>query len=395
MVLGILTGALLRHIGLGSHASGVVIESLELVTRLFLRLLRMIVAPLVLSTMILGIAQMQGVGTAGRVALRAMLWFMAFSLLAIVIGLALANFFAPGADLHLHARVVAGAATAPTMDIFKIIEEAVPVSIVEASAQNKIMQIVVFAVFTGVAIGKLGEKAALVRSFAQQVSATMFRIAGFIVPLAPLAVFCSLAAVTMEHGLGMVTTLGCFVAEFYAGLATMALLITLIGTLFLGSKMLLLLKLMREPLLIAFSTASSDATLPSTFEAVRELGVPERVVGLVLPLGYAFNLDGTLIYSSFALLFIAQAYGVALSIPDQIGILLFLLLANKGAAGVPRTALVTLTLTLQMFGLPPEGVALILGVDAILDMGRTTINVFGNAVATAAIARMTGELPSR
>jgi Na+/H+-dicarboxylate symporter len=267
-----------------------------------------------------------------------------------------------------------------------------PVSIADAAAQNKILQIVVFSAFVGVAIGGLGERAMLVRSFAEQLALIMFKVAGVIIRAAPIAVFAAMAATTLEHGVGTVATLGRYVVVFYLGLVTMAAALIAVGAAFLGPQIGGLLKAMREPMLIAFSTASSEATLPSTFEAVGKLGVSPRIAGLVLPMGYAFNLSGTLIYSSFAVLFIAQAYGIAMPVSSQIGMLLFLMVANKGAAGVPRGALITLTLTLQTFGLPLEGIAIILGVEALLDMGRTTINVLGNAIATASIARLSGDM---
>ena len=393
MVLGVGTGWLLAEAGLSDAAKADTVACLNVVVHVFLRLIRMVVAPLILSILVVGIADMGGAGKAGRMTMRSLAWFLMMSMFAIAIGLVLANVFTPGASLGLALPSAAGAdAPSPDFSAIKAIEEMAPTSIIEAMSTNKVIQIVVFAVFAGVGLSALGPKGAAIRELANATVALMLRVAGYVMRAAPIVVFCALAATTLEHGLAMVAILGAFVAEFYLGLVLMTVVILAAGSIVLGRRVVSLLGAMREPLLIAFSTASSEATYPAAISALERQGVPSRICGLVLPLGYAFNLDGSLVFASFSALFIAQAYGVHLSLTTQLGLMAFLLLANKGAAGVPRGGLIGLAVTLQAFDIPVAGVALILGVDAIMDMGRTTVNVLGNAVATASIARIEGEL---
>ncbi|MDB5583030.1 MAG: Sodium:dicarboxylate symporter family protein [Bradyrhizobium sp.] len=395
MLLGVACGWILSLSGLPSVTKATIISGLGVPTALFLRLIRMIIAPLVLTTLISGVSQMGG-GGVRKIGLLTLLWFVVFSLISVATGLALVNLFGPGNSLHLvpsMARAVGPtAAMGHTPGILDTIVEFAPTSVIDSMAQNRILQIVVFSIFAGVALGSLGERAKAVSEVLAQGSDLMLKMAGYVMAGAPVAVFSALASNVLEHGIGSLAMLGGFVSQFYVALAVMAMWISLAGFLFLGRRIFTLLALMREPLLVAFSTSSSEAAYASSVEAIRKFGVSERIYGFVLPLGYSFNLDGTMVYSAFAVIFIAQAYGIQLPLAEQLGIMLFLMLASKGAAGVPRGALLGLAVALESFRLPQAGLALIIAVDALLDMGRTTINVLGNAVATASIARLEGEL---
>jgi len=394
MVLGVLCGWLLNTWGLSGASKTLVLSILGLPTTIFLRLIRMIIGPLVLTTLIAGVSQMGGKGVR-KAGLLTLLWSMIFSLISVVTGLGLVNLLEPARDLHLTvsaAGVAQGVVPSPPHDIFTTIAEFAPTSVFDALAQNRILQVVVFAVFAGVALRSIGDRGKPIFDLVQSGASLILKMAGYVMAAAPLAVFSALAATILQRGLGAVTMLGGFISEFYLALVVMVLWIGLAGFIFLGRRVFSLLGLMREPLLVAFSTSSSEAAYASSLVAIQQFGVSARISGFVLPLGYSFNLDGTMLYSAFAVIFIAQAYGVHLPLAEQVGIMLFLMLASKGAAGVPRGALLGLAVALQTFQLPQEGLVMIVAVDALLDMGRTTVNVLGNAVATASIAKLQGEL---
>jgi Na+/H+-dicarboxylate symporter len=270
--------------------------------------------------------------------------------------------------------------------------EIFPTSAFDAMAQNNILQILVFSLFVGVALTALRERGAVLVHACEALAELMLQITDYVMRFAPFAVFGALASVIATKGLGIVVTYGVLISEFYFGLALLWILLLSLGGLFLGRRIFTLIRYIREPVLLTFSTASSEAGLPKLFEQLDRFGVPRRISGFILPLGYSFNLDGSMMYMSFATLFIAQAYGIHIPVGTQILMLLTLMVSSKGIAGVPRASLVVIAATLTQFGLPVEGIALLLGVDTFLDMGRSATNIVGNAVATAVITRSEGML---
>jgi Na+/H+-dicarboxylate symporter len=364
----------------------------SIVTALFLRLIKMIIAPLVFSTLVVGITHMGDTSALGRVGLRAFAWFVGASLLSLTVGLILVNLLQPGVGLGLPMPPVdasAGLAKA-SFNLKDFVSHIVPASMVEAMATNEILQIVVFSVFVGVAMTAIGEKAApLVRAL-EALVAVMLQITDYVMRFAPLAVFAAVAGTLAEQGPSVIGQLAYFMGSVYAGLAALWLLLFGIAFLVIGPRILQLIRYLREPILLGFSTASSEAAFPRTLEALDRFGVPPRIASFVLPLGYSFNLDGSMMYMTFASLFIAQAYGIDLSLGQQITMLLVLMVTSKGIAGVPRASLVVIAATLSMFKIPEAGLLLILAVDHFLDMGRTATNVVGNAIAATVIAKWEG-----
>jgi Na+/H+-dicarboxylate symporter len=359
------------------------------VTTLFLRLIKMIIAPLVFSTLVVGIAHMGDTGALGRVGLRSLGWFICASLLSLTLGLILVNVLQPGVGLALAippATASSGVDRA-AFDLAKFITHIVPDSMIAAMAGNEILQIVVFSVFVGVAITAVGEKAAPLVKAIEALVAVMLQITNYVMRFAPFAVFAAVTATLAERGPAILGQLGYFMLSFYIGLAL--LWAVLIGIAFL------LIGYIRDPLILAFSAASSEAAYPRTLEALDRFGVPPRIASFVLPLGYSFNLDGSMMYMTFASLFIAQAYGIHMPIGQQIAMLLVLMVTSKGIAGVPRASLVVIAGTLSMFKIPEAGILLILAVDHFLDMGRSATNVIGNAVAATVVAKWEGGLDER
>ncbi|AXJ96376.1 MULTISPECIES: dicarboxylate/amino acid:cation symporter [unclassified Sphingomonas] len=365
-------------------------------TTIFLRLIKMIIAPLVFATLVSGIAQMGDTSALGRVGARAIGWFLAASLLSLGLGLILVNLLHPGVGINLPLPPVtadAGVATA-AFSLDKFITHIVPASMIEAMATNEILQIVVFSVFVGVAITAVGDEAQpLVRGIDGLV-AVMLRITDYVMRFAPIAVFCAVTATLAERGAGVIGQLAFFMGSFYLALVILWAVLLGIGFLFIGGRIRSLVRHIREPLLVAFTTASSEAAYPRMLEALDRFGVPPRIASFVLPLGYSFNLDGSMIYMTFASLFIAQAYGIAIPLGTQVAMLLFLMISSKGIAGVPRASLVVIAAVLPVFKIPESGLLLILAIDHFLDMGRTATNVVGNAVASAVIAKWEGGLDS-
>ncbi|WP_082703747.1 dicarboxylate/amino acid:cation symporter [Novosphingobium sp. Fuku2-ISO-50] len=393
MFAGIALGAGLHQaLPADSKTLATTADLLKLLPEVFLRLIKMIIAPLILATLVTGIAAMGDSSALGRIGGRALGWFVCASLISITLGLVLVNLFQPGHGLHFTAAAPVGTLSTADFTFRHFVMEIVPTSVIDAMAQNNVLQILVFALFAGVALSALGETGAPLVRGAEALVAMMLTMTGYVMRAAPLAVFGALASVIATRGLGILVTYGAFVAEFYGGLALFWLLLFSVASLFLGRRAWLLARYVREPLLLAYSTASSESALPRLFEALDRFGVPRRISGFVLPLGYSFNLDGSMMYTSFATMFIAQAYGIPLSAGQQVAMLLTLMITSKGIAGVPRASLVVIAATLTQFGLPIEGIALLLGVDTFLDMGRTATNVVGNAVATAVITHWEGML---
>ena len=371
-------------------------KTFKLLSDIFLNLIKLLVAPLILSTIVVGIAHMGDSSALGRIGFRAITWFILASFISIGLGWLMVNFFQPGigAPVDMVANAAATIGEVKKLDFWEFILSIFPKNAFEAMATNNILQILVFALFAGIALSALGEKGAPLVRGAESLAEMMLQITHYVMRYAPVAVFGALAAVVAKSGLAILATYLELVTEFYLSLALLWTILLSIGAVFLGRRIWMLIRYIREPMLIAFSTASSEAALPKLFEQLDRFGVPRRISGFMLPLGYSFNLDGSMMYMSFATIFIAQAYGIDLSIGTQIMILLTLMISSKGVAAVPRASLVVITGTLAMFDLPVEGVALILAIDQFLDMGRTATNVVGNAVATSVITKWEGLLES-
>ncbi|MCC2976102.1 dicarboxylate/amino acid:cation symporter [Sphingomonas sp. PL-96] len=399
LVLGLVVGWVLNASlddggGAGTAQLKDIAGYFSIVTALFLRLIKMIIAPLVFSTLVVGITHMGDTSALGRVGLRAFAWFVGASLLSLTVGLILVNLLQPGVGLGLPmppADASAGLAKA-SFNLKDFISHIVPASMVEAMATNEILQIVVFSVFVGVAMTAVGEKAAPLTRALEALVSVMLQITDYVMRFAPIAVFAAVAGTLAEQGPGVIGQLAYFMGSVYAGLASLWLLLFGIAFLMIGPRVGQLIRYLREPILVGFSTASSEAAFPRTLEALDRFGVPPRIASFVLPLGYSFNLDGSMMYMTFASLFIAQAYGIDLSIGQQITMLLVLMVTSKGIAGVPRASLVVIAATLSMFKIPEAGLLLILAVDHFLDMGRTATNVIGNAIAATVIAKWEGGL---
>ncbi len=394
MIAGVLAGQVLHTQFEAATIKESVAPWLKLLSDIFLHLIKMLVAPLVLSTIVVGIAHMGDSSALGRIGTRALLWFITASLISIGLGLVMVNLFQPGVGAPIPDAAAAAAAVGEVKELkaTEFLLSIFPKNAFEALATNNILQILVFSIFAGVALSAIGEKGAPLVRGADALAEMMLQITGYVMRYAPIAVFGAIANVVAASGLAILGTYVELLFEFYLSLLLLWVILLTIGALFLGRRILTLIRYIRQPLMIAFSTASSEAALPRMFEQLDRFGVPRRISGFILPLGYSFNLDGSMMYMSFATIFIAQAYGIDLSIGTQIMILLTLMISSKGIAAVPRASLVVITGTLAMFGLPVEGVAIILAIDQFLDMGRTATNVVGNAVATSVITKWEGML---
>ena len=393
MVIGIVVGYAM-HVGMEEVTRKEVADNLKILTDIFLRLVKMIIAPLVFSTLVVGIAKLGDMKTVGRVGGRALLWFMSASLVSLLLGMVLVNFLQPGVGLHLEASGdvadVIGKTQSFTLKDF--IAHLFPKSVVEAMATNEVLQIVVFSIFFGVACASIGDYAMPVVKLLESVSHVILKMVVYVMNFAPLGVFGAIAAVIAIHGLGVLSTYAVYIGQFYIGLAVLWIILLAAGYLFLGRRMKELLRRIFQPITIAFSTTSSEAVMPKLMEELERFGCKDRVVSFVLPLGYSFNLDGSMMYMTFASLFIAQVYGIHMDFGTQLTMLLTLMLTSKGIAGVPRASLVVVAATLGMFGVPVEGIALILPIDHFCDMGRSATNVVGNAIATSVVSKWEGDL---
>jgi Na+/H+-dicarboxylate symporter len=394
MLLGIAVGYACHAAFPDPKVAATIAGYLSLVTDLFLRLIKMIIAPLVISTLIVGITHMGESSSLGRVGAKTMGWFVSASLVSLLIGMVMVNILQPGASLGLPVPDAGVSADLKTsgLTLKEFVTHLVPRSVFEAMANNEILQIVVFAIFAGVAISSLGDRARQLTALIEQIAHVMLEITGYVMKAAPLAVFAAIAATVTTNGLGILVTFGKFMGGFYVSLLVLWAVIFGAGFLVVGPRAIRLAHLVREPILLAFSTASSEAAYPKTLERLEQFGVPNRIASFVLPLGYSFNLDGSMMYCTFATLFIAQAYGINLSWGEQITMLLLLMVTSKGMAGVPRASLVVIAATLSTFNIPEAGLLLIIGVDQFLDMGRSATNVVGNSVAAAVIAKWEGDL---
>jgi len=391
IALGVLVGWACHHFAGSEQRAEEIASYFSLVTDIFLRMIKMIIAPLVFATLVGGIASMGNSRSVGRIGLRAMTWFVTASVVSLAIGMGLVNLFQPGAGLNM--EVVQHAASPAMLNtgdfsLKVFISHVFPRSIAEAMANNEILQIVVFSLFFGFALAgvKRAGYTRIVDSI-EELAKVMFKITDFVMAFAPIGVFAAIASAITTQGVGLLVDYGKLIAEFYLAILILWVVLFGAGYFFLGRSVFTLGKLIREPVLLAFSTASSESAYPKTMEALEKFGAPKRVSSFVLPLGYSFNLDGSMMYQAFAIMFIAQAYNIDLSFTQQLLILLTLMVTSKGMAGVARASVVVVAATLPMFNLPEAGILLILGIDQFLDMARTATNVVGNSIATAVVAK--------
>jgi Na+/H+-dicarboxylate symporter len=395
MILGIVVGYICHAAAPDAATAKEIAGYFSIITDIFLRLIKMIIAPLVFSTLVVGIASMGDAKAVGRIGMKALGWFVTASLVSLLLGMVLVGILRPGESLNLplpDAGAGTGLKTA-ALNLKDFITHVFPKSIIEAMAQNEILQIVVFSVFFGFALASFKDETVtiLIKSLEAVVHA-MLRLTDYVMRFAPVGVFAAIAAAITVQGLGVLLTYGQFIGGFYFGLLVLWVVLIGAGYVFLQGSTFTLLKLIREPMMLAFSTASSEAAYPKTMEQLEKFGVKDKVIGFVLPLGYSFNLDGSMMYQAFAALFIAQAYNMELSFAQQITLLLVMMVTSKGIAGVPRASLVVVAATLPTVGLPEAGLLLIMGIDQFFDMGRTATNVLGNSLATAVVAKWEGEL---
>ncbi|WP_075794969.1 dicarboxylate/amino acid:cation symporter [Massilia putida] len=371
-------------------------DTLSLVTTLFLRLIKMIIAPLVFSTLTVGIARMGDAKEVGRIGVKALGWFVIASVLSLTLGLILVNVFRPGDAMALAGSLPAANASSgiasSALTLKDFIAHLVPTSIVDGMAKNEILQIVIFSIFFGTGAAAVGPRANLLIDAVDGAAHVMLKVTGYVMHFAPFAVFAAVSSVIARSGVGVLSTYGLFMGEFYLGIILLWAILILIGVLFVGKRLFKLLGLLREPVILAFTCASSEAAYPKTLEGLERFGVKSRLAAFVLPIGYSFNLDGSMMYCTFAAVFIAQAYGIELPLSTQLTMMLVLMLTSKGMAGVPRASLVVIAATLNQFNIPEAGLLLLLGIDHFLDMGRSATNVIGNGIATAVVSRWEGEL---
>ena len=395
MILGILVGYFV-FTGTNPDFQKSFSNNIKILSTIFIRLVQMIIAPLVFTTLVVGIAKLGDLKTVGRVGGKAILWFVTASLASLLIGLALVNYFKPGQYIDLSQRDVEGLTDLVTkqksFSLQNFVEHVIPKSFVEAMANNEILQLVVFSVFFGVAAAAIGDYTKPLIKALDVAAHVILKMVNYVMNFAPVGVFGAIAAVVASKGLGIFVFYLKYFSFFLIGIAILWILLLTIGTIILKGRIKELLRRIGSPLLIAFSTTSSEAVFPKLTEELERFGCKDKIVAFVLPLGYSFNLDGSMMYMTFASLAIAQAYGMHMPIETQLMMLLVLMLTSKGIAGVPRASLVVVLATCSMFNIPPEGVALILPIDHFCDMFRTATNVVGNALATSVVSKWEGEL---
>ncbi|MBS1156809.1 MAG: Proton/glutamate symport protein or Sodium/glutamate symport protein [Proteobacteria bacterium] len=395
MLLGVVAGYTVNKMQLSPAALKETAGYFSLASDIFLRLIKMIIAPLVFSTVVSGIANMGDSKSVGRVGVKSLLWFVTASIVSLLVGCILANVLQPGAGLNMPlpaANAVTNLAT-KSLSFNTFLLNVFPKSIFEAFAGNQILQILIFSIFFGLAIASLpGKTASTITKFTDELVHVMIKVTDFVMQFAPIGVFAAMGAAIATQGIGVLGTYGKLIGSFYLGLAGLIVLLVFAGWLFLGRRVFTLMQMMRSVMLLAFSTASSEAAYPKTMEQLQKFGASNKITSFVLPLGYSFNLDGSMLYQSFAVIFIAQAYGIDMPISQQITLLAVLMISSKGMAGVARASLVVVAAILPMFNLPESGLLLIMAIDQFLDMGRTAINVVGNSIATAVVAKWEGQL---
>lgn len=370
------------------------LDPFAMIPDIFLRLIKMIVAPLVFTTLVVGVAKLGDINSVGRIGGKTLLWFIGASLTSLLLGMILVNIFRPGEAMNLplpDASDTSGLVS-NGLTLKEFLYHVFPSSFADAMAKNEILQIVVFSLFFGVATAAIGEQGKVIITFMDAAAHIILKVTGYVMGLAPLAVFGAMTAIIAKQGLGILTTYSIFIGEFYFGLLTLWIILCLAGFIVIGKRITDLIRRIKEPIILAFSTSSSEAAFPKTMQELEKFGCKDKIVSFVLPLGYSFNLDGSMMYMTFAALFIAQSYGIDLPLATQLSMLLVLMLTSKGIAGVPRASLVVIAGTLATFKIPEAGLALLLGIDPLLDMGRSATNVVGNSVATAVVSKWENSL---
>ncbi|MGU7843769.1 dicarboxylate/amino acid:cation symporter [Burkholderia sp. AW33-5] len=394
MMIGVIAGHVI-HSELPDRQAAVALAGhISLVSDIFLRLIKMVVCPLVFSTLVVGIAHMGDTSTVGRVFAKAFTWFFVASLVSLLLGLLMANVLRPGENLGLPLPDIGSSANLATskFTLKDFVSHLVPKSFVEAMANNEILQIVVFSMFFGVALAALGENGRTLVAAIDQLSHAMLKLTSYVMKLAPVAVMAAMAATVAVNGVPILFQFVIFMRDFYISLLLLWIVLIGAGLMVLGPRVFRLLALIKEAFMLSFATASSEAAYPKILDALERFGVRRRISSFVMPMGYSFNLDGSMMYCTFATPFIAQAYGVHLSLGTQVTMLLILMLTSKGMAGVPRASLVVIAATLHQFNIPEAGLLLILGIDTFLDMGRSATNAVGNSIASAVVAKWEGDL---
>ena len=395
LIIGVIMGGVV-HTQYPENSEGFA-KNIKLLGTVFIRLVQMIIAPLVFTTLVVGIAKMSDIKMIGRVGTKAMLWFITASLVSLMIGLVFVNWLEPGRvmQLPIPAADAAGdmVSTSQGLSLEQFVTHVIPKSLFEAFATNEVLQIVVFSIMFGVALANMGEEYTKPIVRALDICAhAILKMVGYIMWFAPLGVLGAIAAVVATNGFDIFKVYAIYLRDFFFALAVLWLVLCIVGYMILGNRLFELLRRIKEPLLIAFSTTSSEAVFPKLVEELDRFGCNNRIVSFILPLGYSFNLDGSMMYMTFAAIFIAQIYGIDMTLGQQVIMLLVLMLTSKGIAGVPRASLVIIVATCTMFGIPPEGIALILPIDHFCDMGRSMTNVLGNALATSAVSKWEGQL---
>lgn len=384
MLLGIIVGHFWSEVG----------PNFKILSDIFLRLIKMIIAPLVFAVLVVGVAKVGDFKSVGRIGIKTIGYFTFATLIALGLGLIIVNVFEPGKIMHLALPTVNAETGIASVahDSKTIISHIIPDSIVAVMANNEILPIVVFSLFFGVATASLGKKGHIVVDFFDSISHIMFKVTNYVMSFAPLGVFGAIAAVVAKQGVEVLGGYVYLILCFYGGLLFFVFVVLFLIALAARIPFFKLLGFIKEPVLLAFSTASSESAFPKTIESLERFGCSNRIISFVLPLGYSFNLDGSIMYMTFATVFIAQAYGIEMTTADQIKMMLILLVTSKGMAGIPRASLVVIAGMLATFNIPVEGLLLLLGIDQILDMGRSATNVVGNAMATAVVSKWEGEL---
>ncbi|RZA33166.1 MAG: dicarboxylate/amino acid:cation symporter [Lysobacteraceae bacterium] len=397
ILIGLVLGIVVGYVANTSFADPTgFADTMALITTMFLRLIKMIIAPLVFSTLVVGIAKMGDAKEVGRIGVKALGWFVIASIISLSLGLLLVNLFRPGDAMALSGAVppigTSSGITTSSLTLKDFISHLIPTSIFDGMAKNEILQIVVFSVFFGTAAAAVGARATPLVDAVDGIAHIMLKVTGYVMNFAPVAVFAAVAGVIAKSGLGVLSTYGIFMAEFYLGIILLWVVLIAIGGIFLGRRVLRLISELKEPTILAYTCASSEAAFPKTLEGLERFGVKNRLAAFVLPIGYSFNLDGSMMYCTFAAVFIAQAYGIELDLATQMTMMLVLMLTSKGMAGVPRASLVVIAATLAQFNIPEAGLLLLLGIDHFLDMARSATNVIGNGIATAVVAKWEGDL---
>ena len=394
MFLGIFVGWLIFNGAADKKTAKEIAGYISIFSDIFLRLIKMLIGPLVFSTLVVGIAHMGSAKSMGRIFARSLGWFVIASLISLTLGLVIANLLEPGKNLNLPLPDV-GAATNLATSKFTLkdfINHLVPRSFAEAMAQNEILQIVVFSMFTGVSLAALGDTGKTLTRAIDELVHVMLKMTGYVMKMAPVAVFAAMASTIAINGLDILKQFAVFMGDFYLALLILWGILVFAGFIFLGPRVFKLMAGIKEAFMLSFATASSEAAYPKILDALDRFGVKRKISSFVMPMGYSFNLDGSMMYYTFATLFIAQAYDIHLPLHTQLTMMLILMLTSKGMAGVPRASLVVIAATLNQFNIPEAGLLMILGVDTFLDMGRSATNAVGNSIASAVVAKWEGEL---